>query len=64
MRVNQREVPQGEITEQFVVVVHPRGLTLHASRRGQLLSRLRPDDHNPIREDAPRVVAERGHSWS
>ena len=60
MRVNQHEVPQRDILEQFVVVVHPSGLTLQASRRGQLLSSFRTDDYNPIRKDAARVVAERG----
>ena len=62
MRVDQHEVAQGEILEQFVVVVHPRGLALHASRRSQLLpSRVRPvDDHDPIGKDAPRGEAARG----
>ena len=62
VRVDQHEVAQGEILEKFVVVAHPRGLALHASRRGQLLSgRVRPvDDHDPIGKDAPRGEAVRG----
>ena len=59
MVVNQHEVSKRDILEQFVVVVHPRGLALHASRRGQLLSRVRVDDRDPVGKDAPRFVAER-----